>query len=70
MEQQEMVTVIRKKYKEVRESLSEVEKQYNDHKRSHRKRAVFEFVSAQEMVLAELCEELGIELENEDFTLI
>ena len=67
---QEMIKTIRKTYAEVVKALNEAEKEYNRDKRSTKKREVYQFVSAQEMILDDLCCELEIELYDDDFELI
>ncbi len=65
MSKNEMIDIIKKEYVEIVKSLNEAEKEYNADKRSVKKREVYQFIAAQEMLLSDLCEKLDIELDNE-----
>ena len=70
MSKAEMIRIIRKEYAEVVKALNEAEKEYDQDKRSTKKRETYQFVLAQEMILDDLCCELGIELYDDDCNLI
>ena len=70
MSKTEMIKTIRKTYAEVVKALNEAEKEYDRDKRSIKKRETYQFISAQEMILDDLCCELEIELYDDDFELI
>lgn len=70
MTKEEMIKTIRKTYAEVLDALNKAEKEYDRDKRSIKKRETYQFISAQEMVLEDLCCELEIELYDDDFNLI
>lgn len=70
LQAQEMIRIIRKEYAEVVKALNEAEKEYNCDKRSTKKRETYQFISAQEMILDDLCCELEIDLYDDDFNLI
>lgn len=70
MSKTEMIKIIRKEYAEVVKALDEAEKEYDRDKRSTKKRGTYQFISAQEMILDDLCCELEIELYDDDFELI
>lgn len=70
MSKTEIIKTIHKTYTEVVKALNEAEKEYDRDKRSIKKRETYQFISAQEMVLEDLCCELGIELYDDDFNLI
>ena len=57
---QEMIKIIRKEYAEVVKALDEAEKEYDRDKRSTKKRETYQFISAQEMILDDLCCELKL----------
>lgn len=70
MDKTEMIRIIRKEYAEVSKALEKAEKEYDRDKRSIKKRETYQFISAQEMILDDLCCELEIELYDDDFNLI
>ena len=57
--------IIQNEYKEIIKSLREAEIVFFANKRSVRNRAIFEFISAQEQIVYNLCVKLGITIENE-----
>lgn len=59
---EQIIKTMRKHYKEIRIALDEAEQEYNSDKRSVKKREVYQFVAAQEMIVNDICNELGIEL--------
>lgn len=59
---EQVLKTMRKHYKEIRIALDEAEQEYNSDKRSIKKREVYQFVAAQEMIVNDICNELGIEL--------
>lgn len=70
MSKTEMIKTIRKTYAEVVKALNEAEKEYDRDKRSTKKRETYQFISAQEMILNDLCCELEIKLYDDNFELI
>lgn len=70
MEFEKVVSIIRNEYAETVQALNEAEKEYLKDKRKTKNRMIFEFCAAQEMELSNLCSLLGIELYNEDFSII
>lgn len=70
MTREEMIKIIIRMYNETAEALNKAEKEYDRDKRSTKKRETYQFVSAQEMILDDLCCELEIELYDDDFELI
>lgn len=65
MTQQEK-QIIKTKYKDICKALHNAQSELLLNKKSVRKRTQFEFVSAQEMAVFNLCIKLGIELDNEN----
>lgn len=59
---EQIIKTMRKHYKEIRIALDEAEQEYNSDKRSIKKRETYQFIAAQEMIVNDICNELGIEL--------
>lgn len=66
----EMEQIIRSEYVEIVKALGEAEKEYSKNKRSQKNRQVYEYLSAQEMAIANLCDRLQIQLYDDDLQLI
>lgn len=67
---EQVIKTMRKYYKGIRTALDEAEQKYNLDKRSVKKREVYQFITAQEMIVNDICNELGINLVNDDMEII
>lgn len=67
---EQVIKTMRKYYKGIRPALDEAEREYNLDKRSVKKREVYHFIAAQEMIVNDICNELGIDLINDDMEII
>ena len=65
-----ITNVMRKHYNEIRTALDEAEQEYSFYKRSVKKRETYQFIAAQEMIINEICSEIGIELTDDNLELI
>lgn len=61
MTREEMIGIIIKMYNETAKALEQAEKEYDDDKKNAKKREVYRYVAAQEVVLSDLCYELEID---------
>lgn len=61
MTREEMIKIIIKMYNETAEALEKVDKEYNNDKKNTKKRDVYRYIVAQEVVLNDLCYELEID---------
>lgn len=66
----EEVTIIRRYYAETVKQLDEAEQSYNADKKSVKKRKVYQYIFAQASAVSDICDELEIELYDENLNLI
>ena len=64
------ISIIRRYYAETVKQLDEAEKAYNADKMSVKKRKVYQYIFAQAVAVSDICDELEIELYDEDLNLI
>lgn len=61
MTREEMIKIIIRMYNETAEALEKADKEYNSDKKNSKKREVYRYIAAQEVVLNDLCYELEID---------
>lgn len=61
MTREEMIKIIIRMYNETAEALEKADKEYNSDKKNSKKREVYRYIAAQEVVLSDLCYELEID---------
>ena len=66
----EEVATIRRYYAETIKQLDEAEKAYNADKKSVKKREAYQYIFAQAAAISDICDELEIELYDDDLNLI
>lgn len=64
MNANEMKEYLVKQYNEIVVALNNAEKEYNENRKSGKKRAVFEFISSRYLFLCDILCEMGIEYDD------
>ena len=64
------ISIIRRYYAETVKQLDEAEQLYNADKKSVKKRKVYQYIFAQAAAVSDICDELEIELYDENLNLI